>query len=180
MPGATPEGEEQAFLPAGSGLRWSADPFSSCHSSSGFPQGQGWAVESPAAFLGLDGAVLPPAGAGDTSSRGTSCPREPGTTAVPVSRREGGHEHHSGAGAVTHGCSLAAPGRGQRLVFRVSAPTSASLGPAAARQQMPDLHDSAEPLLLLPLRWDPSPPSSRTFSSPQHGEGGFLSPLDHS
>lgn len=128
--------EEQAFLAASSRLRWSADLFSSCRLSSGFPQGHGWAAAlgSPGAFwacvrqaynLLLSGCTL--TGHTRAGANHASCERRgrnmaASTAAEPV-------PWHPAA-------CLAAPSQRQRgFFFWVLAPTSEPPGPAADRQQ---------------------------------------------
>lgn len=134
--------EEQAFLAASSGLRWSADLFSSCRSSSGFPQGQGWAaaMESHGAFRAWMGQVYHPPvpGRHPRWTQRATAPARANRAPYGAEGKEGGHQRspaqllpsqHPGRGRETSfsGCQhLPASPRAQLLRGRIHASTALS------------------------------------------------------
>lgn len=84
-------------------------------------------------FSGLDGAGLPPAGAGEASSPGTAC--HGACQSQPCSLRSGGEGRWPPVLAGTAAPLTAPRQRLRDFFFGVSAPPSESPGPAAGRQQ---------------------------------------------
>lgn len=134
--------EEQAFLTASSRLWWSANLFSSCRLSSGFPQGQGWAtaIGCPGAFWAWVRQVynLLVLGMHPRRAHPAIAPMRAGANHTSYKQR-GRKVAASAAAEPVLSCTaacLTVPSRRQRgFFFWVLAPTSKSLGPAADRQR---------------------------------------------